>query len=115
MAGAARRWTSAAASLPSPSHPHAYVRLRYVFACATHAELAALRAPLRAAHLAHVAAADVALAGAVTTNPPESLLLFRGSDAAAAEAFARADPYVVGGIVARFDVAPFTAVAGTLA
>ena len=108
---ATRRALSAAAS---PAAPHAYVRLTYVFACATAAELPALRAPHRAAHLAHVATSQsLALGGALTLDPPESMLVFRGSDTAAVEAFARADPYVTSGIVARWAVAPWSVVAGS--
>ena len=104
---------SAAAALPSPAAPHAYIRLTYVFSCATAAELPALRAPHRAAHLAHVAASStLALGGALALDPPESMLIFKGSDAAAVDAFARADPYVTSGIVSRFAIAPWTVVAG---
>lgn len=112
---ASARAASSLSAPPSVAAPHAYLRLRYVFDCSTVAELAALRAPLRAAHLAHVATAAPALAGAVSCEPPESLLLWRAADkdAAQVEAFARADPYVAGGIVARWDVAPFTVVAGS--
>ena len=40
------------------------------------------------------------------------VLLFRGTSPAAAEAFAKADPYVVNGIVTRWRVREWTTVVG---
>jgi uncharacterized protein YciI len=73
------------------------------------------RAPLRSAHigLARAAAArgELVLGGAL--NPPEGVvLLFRGDSPAAAEAFAKADPYVVNGIVTSWRVKEWTTVVG---
>lgn len=73
------------------------------------------RAPLRTAHigLARAAAArgELVLGGAL--NPPEGVvLLFRGDSPAAAEAFAKADPYVVNGIVTSWRVKEWTTVVG---
>ena len=61
------------------------------------------RAPLRAAHIAlaraAVAKGDLVLGGALG-NPPDAVaLLFQGDSPAAAEAFARDDPYVQNGLV----------------
>jgi uncharacterized protein YciI len=58
------------------------------------------RAPLRSAHIALARAAvergDLVLGGAL--NPPDGvMLLFKGDSPAAAEAFAKADPYVLNG------------------
>jgi Uncharacterized protein conserved in bacteria, COG2350 len=73
------------------------------------------RAPLRAAHiaLARQAAArgEIVLGGAL--NPPEGVvLLFRGESPAAAEAFAKADPYVQNGLVTSWRVREWTTVVG---
>ena len=40
------------------------------------------------------------------------MLLFSGDSPAAAEAFAKADPYVVNGIVTKWRVRPWTTVVG---
>ena len=73
------------------------------------------RTPLRAAHigLASAAAArgELVLGGAL--NPPEGVvLLFRGESPAAAEAFAKADPYVQNGLVKSWKVREWTTVVG---
>jgi hypothetical protein len=44
-----------------------------------------------------------------------AILLFHGNSPAAAEAFARADPYVQNGLVKQWVVKPWTTVAGDLA
>jgi uncharacterized protein YciI len=73
------------------------------------------RAPLRSAHikLAREAAerGELVLGGAL--NPAEGvMLLFRGDSPAAAEAFAKADPYVQNGIVTGWKVREWTTVVG---
>ena len=73
------------------------------------------RTPLRAAHigLARDAAArgELVLGGAL--NPPDGvMLLFRGDSPAAAEAFAKADPYVQNGLVTSWKVREWTTVVG---
>jgi uncharacterized protein YciI len=73
------------------------------------------RTPHRAEHigLAREAAAkgDLVLGGAL--NPPDGVvLLFKGESPAAAEAFAKADPYVVHGIVTSWRVREWTTVVG---
>lgn len=74
------------------------------------------RAPFRAAHigLARQAAArgELILGGGLADPPDGSVLLFRGSSPAAAEAFAAADPYVTNGIVTRWRVREWTTVVG---
>lgn len=76
----------------------------------------ARRGAYREAHLALAwAAADAGslLLGGAVGDPVESaLLLFAGDDGSAAEAFARADPYVVNGLVTRWRVQPWATVAG---
>ncbi len=73
------------------------------------------RAPLRSAHIALARAAvergDLVLGGAL--NPPDGvMLLFKGDSPAAAEAFAKADPYVLNGIVTGWRVREWTTVVG---
>jgi uncharacterized protein YciI len=73
------------------------------------------RAPLRAAHIGlardAVARGELVLGGAL--NPPEGVvLLFRGDSPAAAEAFAKADPYVQNGLVTSWQVREWTTVVG---
>lgn len=54
------------------------------------------RAPHRALHLEHAAAAvargELQLGGAFTDDPPQGMLLFKAESADIAEAFAAADP-----------------------
>ncbi len=72
------------------------------------------RAAFREAHLAMAwAAADegrLVLGGAVGDPPESALLVF--TEAAAAEAFARGDPYVLQGLVRGWRVTPWTTVIG---
>ena len=74
------------------------------------------RAPLRAAHIAlaraAVAKGELVLGGALG-NPPDAVaLLFEGDSSAAAEAFARDDPYVQNGLVTSWRVREWTTVVG---
>ena len=70
------------------------------------------RAPYRESHLRLVEEAhhrgEIVLAGALGMPPDRALLVFRASDPSIADAFARADPYVVNGLVTRWEepVAP---------
>lgn len=77
------------------------------------------RLPFRAEHLAHARAAvgrGELVLGAVLADPVDgAVLLFRGDSAEAAEAFARADPYVLNSVVAGWRVRPWTTVVGELA
>jgi uncharacterized protein len=77
------------------------------------------RLPFRAQHLAHARAAvergELVLGGALADPIDGAVLLFRGDSAASAEAFARADPYVLKGLVAAWRVRPWTTVVGELA
>jgi uncharacterized protein YciI len=74
------------------------------------------RAPLRAAHLdlarAAVDRGELVLGGALADPADTAVLLFRGASPAAAEAFARVDPYVLNGLVRRWQVRPWTTVVG---
>jgi uncharacterized protein YciI len=74
------------------------------------------RVPLRGAHLGHARAAvargELVLGGALANPPDAAILLFRGESPEAAEAFARADPYVVNGLVKSWRVREWTTVVG---
>ena len=77
------------------------------------------RTPFRADHLAHarkaVANGDLVLGGAFANPIDGTMLLFKGSSPAAAEAFANSDPYVVNGLVTKWRVREWTTVVGDLA
>ena len=74
------------------------------------------RKPFRAAHLEHartaVARGELVLAGALANPIDGAVLLFRGDSPAAAEQFAKSDPYVVNGLVTRWHVREWTTVIG---
>ena len=75
------------------------------------------RAPFRKEHLAHARAAvargELVLAGALANPVDATVLLFKGASPAAAEAFARADPYVLNGLITRWRVREWTTVVGS--
>jgi len=77
------------------------------------------RPQFRGAHLKHAWTAaergELVVAGALADPVDGAVLMFRGEDASAAEAFAAADPYVVNGLVARWHVREWTTVVGALA
>ena len=80
------------------------------------------RGDFREAHLALAWAAaergELMLGGAVlgeNGEPQDALLLFAAESPHAAEAFARNDPYVVNGLVARWQVREWLTVAGEAA
>ncbi len=76
----------------------------------------ARRPEFRSAHLALSWAAvergELVLGGALADPVDTAVLMFRGDSPAAAEAFARADPYVLHGLVKRWRVRPWTTVVG---
>ena len=77
------------------------------------------RPQFRDAHLKHAWAAvergELLLGGALADPVDGAVLLFAGGDQSAAEAFARADPYVLGGLVKDWRVREWTTVVGELA
>lgn len=79
-------------------------------------DLAVRRVPYRDEHLRLVresrARGELVAAGALGNPPDGGLLIFRGSSPSAAEAFARADPYVRHGLVLRWTVRPWAVVIG---
>lgn len=74
------------------------------------------RPAFRDAHLAHAWEAQkrgtLVLAGAVADPVDTALLLFAAESPVPAEAFARADPYVVNGLVASWRVREWMTVVG---
>ncbi len=80
------------------------------------ADYAERRAPLRAEHLALARSAhacgELVLGGALDDPIDGAVLLFTGDSPAAAEAFARADPYVRNGLVTSWRVRTWTTVVG---
>ena len=77
------------------------------------------RPQFRGAHLEHAWAAvergDIVVAGALADPVDGAVLMFAGENAAVAEDFARADPYVTGGLVTSWRVREWTTVVGKLA
>jgi uncharacterized protein YciI len=74
------------------------------------------RTPFRKAHIAHAKAAvtrgELVLGGALANPADATVLLFKGDSPAAAEAFAKADPYVTNGLITRWRVREWTTVVG---
>lgn len=74
------------------------------------------RMPHREAHLGLVRAAhargELVLAGALGDPPDGALLVFRADNQDIAERFARADPYVMQGLVTDWRVRPWNVVVG---
>jgi uncharacterized protein YciI len=58
---------------------------------------------------------ELVLAGALAEPADRAVLLFQGDSPAAAEAFAKADPYVTEGLVLSYKVRPWSTVVGELA
>ncbi len=58
---------------------------------------------------------ELILGGAFANPPDGALLLFQGDSPEAAEAFAKADPYVANGLVKRWRVREWTTVVGETA
>jgi uncharacterized protein YciI len=55
---------------------------------------------------------ELLLAGALTEPADRALLVFRAADRAAVEEFARSDPYVIRGLVTRWEIRPWAVVIG---
>jgi uncharacterized protein len=77
------------------------------------------RPQFRDAHLAYawtaVERGDIIVAGALADPVDGAVLMLQGEDKSVAEDFARADPYVANGLVARWHVREWTTVVGELA
>lgn len=74
------------------------------------------RTGFRQEHLGLAAAAhergEIVLAGAFADPADRALLIFRGADRSVAESFARKDPYVLNGLVKKWEIRPWTVVIG---
>lgn len=74
------------------------------------------RKSFREAHLAlakqAVARGELVLGGTLADPLDKALILFQGDSPAAAEAFAKSDPYVQNGLVERWYVREWTTVVG---
>jgi uncharacterized protein len=55
---------------------------------------------------------ELVLAGALSEPPDGALLVFRSETAAPVEDFIRKDPYVLNGLVKRWEIRPWTVVVG---
>ena len=75
------------------------------------------RPAYRKEHLALAAAAqmrsELVLGGAFSDPADTALLVFRAADSLAVEEFVKQDPYVKNGLVARWEIRPYTVVIGT--
>ena len=73
--------------------------------------------PFRPRHLELVRAAhdrgELLMTGALAEPADRAVLIFRLPERAAAEEFARSDPYVTNGLVTRWRVRPWTQVIAT--
>jgi uncharacterized protein YciI len=58
---------------------------------------------------------ELVLAGALAEPADMAVLMFQGDSPAAAEAFARSDPYVTEGLVLSYKVRPWNTVVGEMA
>ena len=74
------------------------------------------RADFRSEHLRLGQAAqdrgELVLGGAFSDPVDRALLIFRTADRSVVEDFARNDPYVINGLVTRWEVRPWTVVIG---
>ncbi len=74
------------------------------------------RAPYRKSHLLHAMAAhqrgEIILAGALANPADGAVLIFESDSPKVAEDFAKADPYVINGVVTKWRVREWTTVVG---
>ena len=82
----------------------------------TPADYVEKRAPYRAQHLEMAreayARGELLMAGALADPPDRAVLVFRASEQQTVEEFAARDPYVLNGVVKRWEVRPWTVVIG---
>jgi uncharacterized protein YciI len=90
--------------------------MHYLLFYEADADYAERRKPFRSAHLQHareaVARGELMLGGALANPTDGAVLLFHGDSSAAAEQFAKTDPYVVNGVIKRWHVREWTTVVG---
>jgi hypothetical protein len=88
----------------------------YILFYTTVDDYIARRAPYREEHLTLVRAAhergELVMAGALADPPDGAVLVFKGDSPAAAERFAKADPYVKNGLITNWRIRPWTVVVG---
>ncbi len=74
------------------------------------------RTPFRPEHLKLAQAAhargELVMAGALAEPADRAILVFKADDPSAAERFAKADPYVLNGLIKKWTVRPWTVVIG---
>src|SRR5207245_4027450 len=79
-------------------------------------DFVARRTPFRGEHLRLATEAcergDIILAGALAEPADRALIVFHAADKSKVEAFARKDPYVVNGLVKKWEVRPWNVVIG---
>ena len=79
-------------------------------------DFVARRAPFRQEHLRLANEArergEILLAGALAEPADRALIVFHAADKSNAESFARKDPYVVNGLVKKWEVRPWNVVVG---
>ena len=79
-------------------------------------DFVARRAPFRQEHLRLAAESrdrgEIVLAGALAEPADRALIVFHAADKSKVEAFARQDPYVVNGLVKKWEVRPWNVVVG---
>lgn len=76
------------------------------------------RQPYREQHLAYANSSfgkgELVLAGALAEPADSAVLVFKADSPAAAEDFAKNDPYVLNGVVTEWNVRPWTVVIGKI-
>ena len=76
------------------------------------------RTPFRQEHLKLASEAhgrgELVMGGAFADPADRVLIVFQGDDRSVAESFARNDPYVINGLVKRWEVRPWTVVIGNM-
>lgn len=55
---------------------------------------------------------EIVVAGALAEPADKAVLMFSCADSAAVERFAKADPYVINGLVSSYSIRPWTTVVG---
>ena len=55
---------------------------------------------------------ELVMAGAFSDPADRALLIFRASDRSVVEGFIKRDPYVINGLVTRWEIRPWTVVVG---
>jgi uncharacterized protein YciI len=90
--------------------------MHYVLFYEASSDYAEKRSQFRNLHLNLARAAydrgELVLGGAMADPIDGAMLIFRGPSADAAEAFAKADPYVINGLVTKWSVRKWNAVVG---